>query len=493
MIPRVHDSHQQYVGLGRAPAVRRRRCWPFIGVLGALAVVSGLTRPAATSEDFRGVARLSARLAHATVPLGNVSLVRTRQGLFGLTHSSLCDPRVGQLRQCLRSELGGGGSTGWEVVSFAPRLGLGLLRPKDVAAVESLGVLPIAPLGPLEGHVLRVRLANSARQPTEEAARLLQDAADQVLVGVDEPGAHPIPSAPLLVDAPGSRQLVGLTRKVAKLKLAPAWPHGSEASSFTRLCIGRVFPELLDWMALREGHLRIPEPNFECEEARGAIDASEAPLLVVRTYRETPEARAGLQVGDRIVAVNEKAVSSQAELRVSYLRGADAPLELDVVRGAASPVRLRFTAPSRDELEARHLEQLLGFQLAEKVDGLEITSVPSDASGAQLLRPGDVFLSYWSALDFLVFAAAGAGDPQQGLALQPIRVHMADSIASARDLWDALMCPRNPADAVLVGDRTGQTRWLNAAQLDGLRVPIVRETTFAGSDHLNYRFNPSKP
>jgi regulator of sigma E protease len=119
--------------------------------------------------------------------------------------------------------------------------------------------------------------------------------------------------------------------------------------------------------------------------------------LVGQVRLDSPAAVAGLERGDEIVRVGDRAVDDIEALQIALIRqfSDDGVIPLTVRRnGAERAVTLRVPGDRRALTEPGRLLPGLGFDLATWNATIQIQSVPADSAGARAgLRAGDRILS----------------------------------------------------------------------------------------------------
>jgi regulator of sigma E protease len=119
--------------------------------------------------------------------------------------------------------------------------------------------------------------------------------------------------------------------------------------------------------------------------------------VVGQVRLDSPAAVAGLQRGDEIVRVGDRAVDDMEALQIALIRqfSDDGVVPLRVRRdGDERTVTLRVTADRREMTEPGRLLPGLGFDLATWKANTVVQAAPADSAGARAgLRPGDRLLS----------------------------------------------------------------------------------------------------
>jgi serine protease Do len=156
----------------------------------------------------------------------------------------------------------------------------------------------------------------------------------------------------------------------------------------------RVVDDLLRFGELRPlwTGARLLSVDAELAQRYGLTERRGA--LVLKIYPDSPAVAAGLAEQDVIVAVDGKPVISREDVTTAlYTTGADAPLRLDVRRGARSFQAILKAVRPPEGLGLRFLERDVGLTVEESGGRLTVRRVaagsPADHRG---LRAGDLIL-----------------------------------------------------------------------------------------------------
>ncbi|SCZ52323.1 serine protease Do [Thiohalomonas denitrificans] len=164
-----------------------------------------------------------------------------------------------------------------------------------------------------------------------------------------------------------------------------------------------ITEQLVEYGEVRRGHLGAQAQDLTPELAQAFGLENRPGAVVTRVAPDSPAAKAGLQAGDVLVAVNGRPVRSATDVRnaIGLLR-IDQRVNLKVVRnGETRTLEAVIREPATAAVQAGKLHPRLagasfgnlpeGSRLAGKVEGVLVTEVDrSKAAWKAGLRPGDV-------------------------------------------------------------------------------------------------------
>ncbi len=154
----------------------------------------------------------------------------------------------------------------------------------------------------------------------------------------------------------------------------------------------KVIEDLLRYGAVHSAWIGAVTATLTPEEARRLDLSIPRGAIVVRVFRGSPAAAAGLRPGDVITAVNGRAVESRESFSTSTATAtAGTPLTLSVFRdGRAQNVSVRPAEPP-GSLGLTILNEIAGLSVADEGRRVVIDSVASGSRGAEIgLAPGDL-------------------------------------------------------------------------------------------------------
>ncbi len=167
-----------------------------------------------------------------------------------------------------------------------------------------------------------------------------------------------------------------------------------------------ILTQLIEYGEMRRGQLGVLSQDItpELAEAMGLERPHGA--LISQILKDSPAARAGLKVGDVVVAVNGKPVDNATQLRnaIGLLR-VNSEAELEVLRnGKRLTVTARIAEPRIEKVDAGRLSPKLAgavlgplaanHPLAGSVKGVEVMEIkPGSPAAIAGLRPGDIITS----------------------------------------------------------------------------------------------------
>jgi regulator of sigma E protease len=149
--------------------------------------------------------------------------------------------------------------------------------------------------------------------------------------------------------------------------------------------------------------------------------------IVGQVRLDGPAAAAGLQRGDQIVRVGDRAVEDTEELQIALIRQFtdDGVIRLRVRRdGAERPLTLRVAEDRRAMTEPGKLLPGLGFDLATWNSETVIEGVPKDSAGARAgLRDGDRVLAVdgQAVANSIEFVAMVNAAPDRDISIEVLR------------------------------------------------------------------------
>ncbi len=194
-----------------------------------------------------------------------------------------------------------------------------------------------------------------------------------------------------------------------------------------------VMDQLIRFGKVKRGRLGISMKELTPELARALGVTADEGAVIAEVQNDSPAARAGLQPGDVVVAINGRPVRSASELRARLgVMPVGAEVALKVLRGAQTrTVRARIGAiEARAVPGGQAVPELAGASLAEAErstgDGAErviaVTGVepgsPADRNG---LQPGDLIIGVNGQRVRSVAALASALRKPRHVALNVIR------------------------------------------------------------------------
>ena len=168
----------------------------------------------------------------------------------------------------------------------------------------------------------------------------------------------------------------------------------------------QIMEQLIEYGEVRRGQLGVLIQDVTPELAEALDLETHQGAVVAQVMEDSPAARAGLRVGDVIVAVNGEPVKNAAQLRnrIGLLR-VGSRVTLEVIRdGRRKTVRAVIEEPRRERVDAGRITKLLAgaelgpvtpdHPLAGRVEGLEVLDVERGSRAWRAgLRRGDVIVS----------------------------------------------------------------------------------------------------
>ena len=223
-------------------------------------------------------------------------------------------------------------------------------------------------------------------------------------------------------------ELIGINTAI----LAPAGGNIGIGFAIPTNMISELMSQLVEYGEIRRGRLGVSGQTLSPEMAKAfGVDRHDG-VLISSVEPEAAAAKAGLQVGDVVIAINERPVKDVSDLKnaIGLLR-AGAEMRMGVVRnGKSATIVAKIEAPAAQWFEGRllhpRLDGILFGEIPEdspfhgKIEGMLIFGVaPGTPGWSAGLRKGDVLISI-NRLDVKGRAqmeAALKRSPQNGLLL----------------------------------------------------------------------------
>ena len=204
--------------------------------------------------------------------------------------------------------------------------------------------------------------------------------------------------------------LVDMQGRLVGINTAIVGPSGGNVgigfaipSNMTRA----IMEHLIRHGEVRRGQLGIMMQNLDPGLARTFGLQPRGGVVVAQVIPGSAAEKAGLQVGDIIVALNGKAIKSADSLRNAIgLLGVGTRIRVDVLRnGSPLKIKARITAPQKEasanagDMSGRLAGAILGpvaadHPLAGRVEGVEVISIErGSAAWSAGLRRGDIVVS----------------------------------------------------------------------------------------------------
>ncbi len=168
-----------------------------------------------------------------------------------------------------------------------------------------------------------------------------------------------------------------------------------------------IMDQIIKYGEVRRGRLGVQVQDLTPDLAKAfGIHGSHEGGVITHVVKDSAAARAGLKVGDVIIAANGEPVRNASQLRnsIGLLRVGET-VTLKVLRdGREQTLHAKLTAPHMTSTDGEHISPFLaGAKLADigqgsplygKVQGVQVQHVDPDSPAWQAgLRPGDVIVS----------------------------------------------------------------------------------------------------
>ena len=159
-----------------------------------------------------------------------------------------------------------------------------------------------------------------------------------------------------------------------------------------------IMGQIIDFGEIRRGLLGVNIQDIDSEAARTLNIETEGGALVSRVFPESAAEKAGLEVGDVIIGINDKAITSATELRntVGLLRSGD-NVSIRYIRDNKKRTTSAVLGSAAEQMlsGADIHPGLAGASFSpastSSESGVEVTAVEEGSPAAQRgLRPGDV-------------------------------------------------------------------------------------------------------
>ncbi len=211
---------------------------------------------------------------------------------------------------------------------------------------------------------------------------------------------NPGNSGGALVDLEG--RLVGINTAI----VGPAGGNVGIGFAIPSNMARSIMDQLIEYGEVRRGQLGVLVQDvtpdlaqaLELDHGRGAV--------ITQVMKGSAADKAGLKVGDVVVAINGKSVYSSAQLRnaVGLMRIGER-VDLEIIRdGHKRTMHARIAEPEKTSAEEAGLTRMLsgaylgmidpGHPLAGRVEGVQVLDVKRGSPAARAgLRPGDIIVS----------------------------------------------------------------------------------------------------
>jgi len=203
--------------------------------------------------------------------------------------------------------------------------------------------------------------------------------------------------------------LVDLDGKLVGVNTAIVGPSGGNVGigfAIPSNMAQSIMNQLIEFGEVRRGQMGVMIQDVTPDLAKAFGIDRQSGAVIAQVVKDSAADKAGLKVGDVVVAINGKAVKNSSQLRnaVGLLRIGE-KVKLDIIRnGKKRSIKADIAAPKRTTAKEAGLDEKLsgavlgsiqpGHPLAGKVQGVEVVDVERNSAAAQAgLRRGDIILS----------------------------------------------------------------------------------------------------
>ena len=203
--------------------------------------------------------------------------------------------------------------------------------------------------------------------------------------------------------------LVDLDGKLVGVNTAIVGPSGGNVGigfAIPSNMAQSIMNQLIEFGEVRRGQMGVMIQDVTPDLAKAFGIDRQSGAVIAQVVKDSAADKAGLKVGDVVVAINGKAVKNSSQLRnaVGLLRIGE-KVKLDIIRnGKKRSIKADIAAPKRTTAKEAGLDEKLsgavlgsiqpGHPLAGKIQGVEVVDVERNSAAAQAgLRRGDIILS----------------------------------------------------------------------------------------------------